>query len=184
MRLPKRALVKIDMEQTKQMVNLFMEAGLTYFDADWEDPKVASRANYEVARKHGKSIIVMEPVKGGALANPPKDVRKVFQEVAPVGLGCMGLSYAYGTAVEKSEAVNILRQAFDMGYNFFDTAECYTGLNADGTTSYNEEIVGEAIKPFRDKVFLATKCGVRHSDRGLLLDLLNTLASEKNATPG
>ena len=211
MRLPKRALVKIDMEQTKQMVDLFMEAGLTYFDtayvydggesekaakaalvdrypresftlatklcawmgahnektakqqfytslertgagyfdyyllhalqtgnyklydkyhlwdfvreqkakglikhwgfsfhagpelldelltehpdaefvqlqlnyADWEDPKVASRANYEVARKHGKSIIVMEPVKGGALANPPKDVRKVFQEVSP-----------------------------------------------------------------------------------------------------
>ena len=211
MRLPKRALVKIDIEQTKQMVDLFMEAGLTYFDtayvydggesekaakaalvdrypresftlatklcawmgahnektakqqfytslertgagyfdyyllhalqtgnyklydkyhlwdfvreqkakglikhwgfsfhaspelldelltehpdaefvqlqlnyADWEDPKVASRANYEVARKHGKSIIVMEPVKGGALANPPKDVRKVFQEVSP-----------------------------------------------------------------------------------------------------
>ena len=92
------------------------------------------------------------------------------REVAPVGLGCMGLSHAYGTAVERSEAVNILRQAFDMGYNFFDTAECYTGLNADGTTFYNEEIVGEAIKPFRDKVFLATKCGVRHSDRGLLTD--------------
>ena len=47
------------------------------------------------------------------------------KKVAPVGLGCMGLSHAYGTAVEKSEAVNILRQAFDMGYNFFDTAECY-----------------------------------------------------------
>ena len=92
------------------------------------------------------------------------------REVSPVGLGCMGLSHAYGTAVEKSEAVSILRQAFDMGYNFFDTAECYIGLNADGTTSYNEEIVGEAIKPFRDKVFLATKCGVRHSDRGLLVD--------------
>ena len=91
-------------------------------------------------------------------------------EVNAVGLGCMGLSHAYGTAVEKSEAVDILRQAFDMGYNFFDTAECYTGLNADGTTSYNEEIVGEAIRPFRDKVFLATKCGVRHSERGLLVD--------------
>ena len=92
------------------------------------------------------------------------------REVNAVGLGCMGLSHAYGTAVEKSEAVNILRQAFDMGYNFFDTAECYTGLNADGTTSCNEEIVGEAIKPFRDKVILATKCGVQHSDRGLLTD--------------
>ena len=223
MRLPKRALVKIDMEQTKQMVDLFMEAGLTYFDtayvydggesekaakaalvdrypresftlatklcawmgahnektakqqfytslertgagyfdyyllhalqtgnyklydkyhlwdfvreqkakgpikhwgfsfhagpelldelltehpdaefvqlqlnyADWEDPKVASRANYEVARKHGKSIIVMEPVKGGALANPPKDVRKVFQEVSPsVSFASWAIRYA------------------------------------------------------------------------------------------
>ena len=92
------------------------------------------------------------------------------RKVSPVGLGCMGLSHAYGTAVEKSEAVDILRQAFDMGYNFFDTAECYTGLNADGTTSYNEELVGEAIKPFRGKVFLATKCGVRHSGQGLLVD--------------
>ena len=92
------------------------------------------------------------------------------KKVAPVGLGCMGLSHAYGTAVEKPEAVNILRQAFDMGYNFFDTAECYTGLNADGTTSYNEEIVGEAINPFRDKVCLATKCGVQHTGHGLLTD--------------
>ena len=92
------------------------------------------------------------------------------QGVNAVGLGCMGLSHAYGTAVEKSQAVDILRQAFDMGYNFFDTAECYTGLNADGTTSYNEEIVGEAIKPFRNKVFLATKCGVQHTGHGLLTD--------------
>ena len=92
------------------------------------------------------------------------------REVNAVGLGCMGLSHAYGTAVEKSVSVDILRQAFDMGYNFFDTAECYTGLNADGSTSYNEEIVGEAIKPFRDKVFLATKCGVQHTGSGLLTD--------------
>lgn len=91
-------------------------------------------------------------------------------EVNAVGLGCMGLSHAYGTAVEKNEAVSILRQAYDMGYNFFDTAECYTGLNADGTTSYNEEIVGEAVKPFRDKVCLATKCGVQHTGHGLLMD--------------
>ena len=92
------------------------------------------------------------------------------REVNAVGLGCMGLSHAYGTAVEKSVAVDILRQAFDMGYNLFDTAECYTGLNADGTTSYNEEIVGKAIRPFRDKVFLATKCGVQHTGSGLLTD--------------
>lgn len=92
------------------------------------------------------------------------------REVNAVGLGCMGLSHAYGTATDKSEAIDILRQAYDMGYTLFDTAESYTGLNADGTTSYNEELVGEAIRPFRSKVFLATKCGVRHSPKGLLTD--------------
>ena len=92
------------------------------------------------------------------------------REVAPIGLGCMGLSHAYGTATDKTEAVSILRQAYDMGYTLFDTAECYTGVNADGTTSYNEELVGEALRPFRDKVFLATKCGVQHTGNGLLTD--------------
>ena len=92
------------------------------------------------------------------------------REVAPIGLGCMGLSHAYGTATDKAEAVSILRQAYDMGYTLYDTAECYTGVNADGTTSYNEELVGETIRPFRDKVFLATKCGVTHTGHGLLTD--------------
>ena len=92
------------------------------------------------------------------------------REVNAVGLGCMGLSHAYGTATGKAEAIGILRQAYDMGYTLFDTAECYTGLNADGTTSYNEELVGEAIRPFRQGVFLATKCGVRHTGHGLLTD--------------
>ena len=52
--------------------------------------------------------------------------------VTPVGLGCMGLSHASGAPTEKREAVRILRQAHDMGYTLFDTAECYTGINADG----------------------------------------------------
>ena len=51
--------------------------------ADWENPKVTSRANYEVARKHNKGIVVMEPVKGGTLANPPKPVRELFKEYHP-----------------------------------------------------------------------------------------------------
>ena len=59
----------------------FVQLQLNY--ADWENPSVASRANYEIARKHGKSIVIMEPVKGGALANPPRDVRKVFDEANP-----------------------------------------------------------------------------------------------------
>lgn len=90
--------------------------------------------------------------------------------VAPVGLGCMGFSHAYGEATEKTAAVEMLKKAYDMGYNFFDTAECYTGINADGSISYNEELVGEALRPVRDKVFIATKCGVQHSPNGLLTD--------------
>ena len=54
----------------------FVQLQINY--ADWENPDVTARANYEVARKHGKSIVVMEPVKGGALANPPEDVKKIL----------------------------------------------------------------------------------------------------------
>jgi predicted aldo/keto reductase-like oxidoreductase len=59
----------------------FVQLQINY--EDWENPKVTSRANYEVARKHGKSIVVMEPVKGGRLANPPKEVRELFQSYNP-----------------------------------------------------------------------------------------------------
>ena len=91
--------------------------------------------------------------------------------VNPVGLGCMGFSHAYGAAVEKNLAVKTIRAAYDIGYNFFDTAECYTGENVDGTISYNEELVGEALKDIRDKVIIATKFGVQHNaDRTLKLD--------------
>lgn len=90
--------------------------------------------------------------------------------VSAVGFGCMGLSHASGTATEKSEAVTIIRNAYEAGYTFFDTAECYLGVNADGSISNNEEIVGEALKPIRDKIVLATKCGVRHGESGLITD--------------
>ncbi len=59
----------------------FVQLQINY--ADWENEKVAARANYEVARKHGKSIVVMEPVKGGALAAPPEEVQKIFNEANP-----------------------------------------------------------------------------------------------------
>jgi aryl-alcohol dehydrogenase-like predicted oxidoreductase len=92
------------------------------------------------------------------------------QEITSVGLGCMGFSHAYGAPTEKNEAVSMIRKAYDMGYNFFDTAECYTGTNADGSTSFNEELVGEALKDVRSKVVIATKFGVQHSRTGLLTD--------------
>lgn len=91
--------------------------------------------------------------------------------VNPVGLGCMGFSHASGDPTEKSVAVKALRAACDMGYDFFDTAECYTGVNPDGTISYNEELVGAAMAGIRDKVVIATKMGVSHNpDRSLKLD--------------
>ena len=90
--------------------------------------------------------------------------------VNPVGLGCMGFSHAYGAPTEKNEAVRMIRRAFDMGYTFFDTAECYTGVNADGSTSYNEELVGDALRAVRGEAVIATKCGVTHTPNGLAMD--------------
>ena len=81
-------------------------------------------------------------------------------EVSAVGLGCMGLSHAYGTALDKKDAIARIREAVDMGYTFFDTAEVYVGKYADGTTAINEELVGEALKPVRKDVVIATKGGI------------------------
>ena len=90
-------------------------------------------------------------------------------EVSAVGLGCMGFTHAYGTAMVEKEAAKAIVAALDMGYTFFDTAECYTGNRADGSLAYNEDLVGEALKPYRDKVIIATKCGVHHSPEGKLV---------------
>lgn len=91
--------------------------------------------------------------------------------VNPVGLGCMGFSHASGDPVDSATAIKILRQAYEMGYDFFDTAEAYTGVFPDGTVSYNEELVGAALKGVRDKVVIATKMGVHHNeDLSLRLD--------------
>jgi aryl-alcohol dehydrogenase-like predicted oxidoreductase len=73
-------------------------------------------------------------------------------EVSALGLGCMGLSYAYGPATERGEAIRLLRGAHDRGVTFFDTAEAY----AQGA---NEDLLGEALAPVRDSVVIATKFG-------------------------
>lgn len=90
--------------------------------------------------------------------------------VSAVGLGCMGITHASGAPMEKKEGAKVIREAFEMGYTFFDTAECYTGVYPDGSTAYNEEVVGEALRPVRDKVVIATKCGVKHGGDHLILD--------------
>ena len=75
-------------------------------------------------------------------------------EVSAIGLGCMGLSFGYGPATERSEAIALIRAAHERGVTFFDTAEAYgPGLN--------EEVVGEALQPVRDDVVIATKFGFR-----------------------
>ena len=81
--------------------------------------------------------------------------------VSAIGLGCMGFSHAYGSPMPKQEAIKQIRAAYEMGYTFFDTAECYVGQYPDGSASYNEELVGEALKGCRDKVVIATKFGVQ-----------------------
>ncbi len=91
-------------------------------------------------------------------------------EVSAVGLGCMGMTHASGAPADVREMTNLLAQAVDMGYTMFDTAECYTGVNLDGSTAYNEELVGQALKPYRRKVVLATKYGVQHKGDHLEMD--------------
>lgn len=91
--------------------------------------------------------------------------------VNPVGLGCMGFSHASGDPTPEKEAIQTIREAYEYGYDFFDTAEAYTGIYPDGSISYNEELVGKALKDVRDKVVIATKMGVSHNpDRSLKLD--------------
>lgn len=74
-------------------------------------------------------------------------------EVSAIGLGCMGLTFGYGPATDKAEAIKLIRAAVERGVTLFDTAEAY-GQD-------NEEIVGEALKPFREKVVIATKFGFK-----------------------
>lgn len=100
----------------------------------------------------------------------PRRLGQTNMYVTQVGLGCMGFSHAYGVAEDKQKAIDTIQKAYDLGYNFFDTAECYTGVNVDGSISYNEEIVGEALKDVRDKVVIATKFGVVHKGDHLEFD--------------
>ncbi|MGM9642437.1 MAG: aldo/keto reductase [Eubacteriales bacterium] len=86
-------------------------------------------------------------------------------QVSTVGFGCMGISHAYGEPMEKSKAVGLLREAVETGYTFFDTAECYIGEDSN-----NEQIVGEALTPFKGKVQIATKFGVKHEGRTIVCD--------------
>lgn len=89
--------------------------------------------------------------------------------VSAVGLGCMGFTHAYGTAMDEGEAARRIAEAVELGYTYFDTAECYIGTREDGTTAFNEDLVGAALRPCREKVRIASKFGVHHSPEGMLV---------------
>ena len=78
-------------------------------------------------------------------------------EVSSIGLGCMGLSYGYGPATDTQDAIKLIRAAFDRGVTFFDSAEAYGPFK-------NEELLGEALAPFRDEVVIATKFGFKNGE--------------------
>src|SRR6266480_7709479 len=77
---------------------------------------------------------------------------KTNLEVSAIGLGCMGMSFGYGPAVDKQQGISLIRAAIERGVTFFDTAEVYGPFT-------NEELVGEALAPFRKQVVIATKFG-------------------------
>lgn len=84
-------------------------------------------------------------------------------EVSALGLGCMGLSYGYGPAADKHDAIKLIRRAFELGVNFFDTAEAYG-------PGENEELLGQALEPFKNEVVIATKFGFKEGKTALGLD--------------
>ena len=77
--------------------------------------------------------------------------------VSAIGLGCMGMSHAYGAPADRRDMAELLSDAVDLGYTFFDTAESY---GTAASPHDNEELLGEALKPFRDRIVLATKFGI------------------------
>ena len=80
-------------------------------------------------------------------------------EVSALGLGCMGMSIGYGPAADKEEMISLIRTAVEQGVTFFDTAQVYGPF-------INEELVGEALAPFRDQAVIATKFGFNFSADG------------------
>src|ERR1700687_933605 len=81
-----------------------------------------------------------------------RNLGKSNLEVSALGLGCMGMSFGLGPAADKKEMISLIRTAVERGITFFDTAEVYGPFT-------NEELVGEALAPFRDQVVIATKFG-------------------------
>ena len=82
-------------------------------------------------------------------------------EVSAIGLGCMGMSHAYGPAADKKEMTELLSKAVDLGYTFYDTAEVY---GTPENPHDNKDLLGEALKPYRNQIVLVSKCGIRFDE--------------------
>src|SRR5881396_2769528 len=98
-----------------------------------------------------------------------RELGKSGLEVSAIGLGCMGMSFGYGPPKDKQEMIELLRVAVECGITFFDTAEVYGPFT-------NEELLGEALAPFREQVVIATKFGFDISPDGQRTGGLNSRA--------
>src|SRR5437867_12222599 len=98
-------------------------------------------------------------------------------EVSALGLGCMGMSFSYPPFPDKQEMIALIQAAFERGITFFDTAEVYGPFT-------NEELVGEAVAPFRKQVVIATKFGFRFATDGKQLGQDSRPATIKQAIAG
>lgn len=98
-------------------------------------------------------------------------------EVSSIGFGCMGLSFGYGQAIDKKDGIALIRSAVEQGVTFFDTAEIYGPY-------INEELVGEALAPFRDSVVIATKFGIQFNNDGKQLAMNSSPEQIKKAVEG
>src|SRR5205809_3589814 len=99
------------------------------------------------------------PTPERRIAMQTRKLGKSGLEVSALGFGCMGLSFGYGPAVDKGQGIKVIRAAVDLGVTFFDTAEIYGPFT-------NEELVGEALAPVRDKVVIASKFGFKFGSNG------------------
>ena len=97
--------------------------------------------------------------------------------VSELGLGCMGMTYAYGPSTSRGDMIALIREAFDRGVTFFDTAEMYGPFT-------NEELVGAALAPVRDQVVIATKFAHRFDDAGRRVGLVNSPGQIRAAVEG
>jgi aryl-alcohol dehydrogenase-like predicted oxidoreductase len=98
-------------------------------------------------------------------------------EVSAIGLGCMGMSFGYGPAADKNEMITLMRKAVELGVTFFDTAEVYGPFA-------NEELVGEALEPFKGEVVIATKFGFAPDQEGRWSQLKSRPEHIKSAVEG